>query len=179
MRRPDSGGSAASVPSRCLASTASLAVGCGSLCPADARPAVGAARRSVHRERARERTTQPAAGQPAHNQRAHSASAPSPTAPRLLAMTPPSQRTVALLGLVLLAILLAASSDVQGDCRDCCSPNGTCERAFRHREGICCGILASRPYCCPTNSRCIQKSNTRFSCKLKNNAGKIGDPVCQ
>lgn len=45
------------------------------------------------------------------------------------------------LGFVLLVCVVFLASAVRGDCRDCCSPSGTCAHAFRQRDGVCCGVI--------------------------------------
>jgi hypothetical protein len=35
-------------------------------------------------------------------------------------------------------------------CAACCAPGGSCDAAFKGTSGICCGVIAERPFCCPT-----------------------------
>jgi hypothetical protein len=34
--------------------------------------------------------------------------------------------------------------------------------------------LSARPFCCPSNSQCIQKGSSRFACRMVNRAGGSG-----
>lgn len=57
-------------------------------------------------------------------------------------------------------------------CGNCCS-TGTCNAAFRGSDGICCGVRAvddafSKPYCCPSNAKCIDDNFGGFKCQLMN-----------
>ena len=35
-------------------------------------------------------------------------------------------------------------------CAACCAPGGSCDAAFKGTSGVCCGLIAERPFCCPT-----------------------------
>ena len=34
-------------------------------------------------------------------------------------------------------------------CAACCAPGGSCDAAFKGTNGVCCGLVADRPFCCP------------------------------
>jgi hypothetical protein len=60
---------------------------------------------------------------------------------------------------VALALALLACTAVAQDnatrapatpCGDCCAPGGACDAAFKGTPGICCGVIAERPFCCPS-----------------------------
>lgn len=51
----------------------------------------------------------------------------------------------------LLAIVVAWAS-AQTECAVCCSPGGSCQRAFHGRPGVCCGD----GQCCPESAYCIR-----------------------
>lgn len=51
------------------------------------------------------------------------------------------------------ACFVAACAQSDGNatkCGECCSPGGSCQAAFKNTPGLCCGVLAQRPFCCPT-----------------------------
>lgn len=68
---------------------------------------------------------------------------------------------------LLLSLFLAGT---MATCGTCCS-TGNCLTAFRGNEGICCGVRAvddafSKPYCCPSNAKCIDDNAGGFKCQL-------------
>jgi hypothetical protein len=46
----------------------------------------------------------------------------------------------------------ADAANLTTGCDACCGGGGDCSAAFRGTPGTCCGVIGSKPFCCPTTS---------------------------
>ena len=87
-----------------------------------------------------------------------------------------------------LALLVAAARAPQeaptsGDnatrtpCAACCAPGGTCDAAFKGTPGVCCGVIADRPFCCPSSGSSFgaatcYRAGDAFRCRTASSPGR-------
>jgi hypothetical protein len=72
-----------------------------------------------------------------------------------------------LVALASLGVVLGQGNTSTDGCALCCSPGGSCGAAFKTQPGLCCGVLAEKPFCCPNSAICYLATADTYRCRAR------------